>query len=250
MGDEPGGAGEDGNGANEAGRYIDVPERRGDGHRHVHRQRLAPDLRRRLGESERSLDRAPGDAALARESDHPLGARIDGLVQRMAVSGKRLAALAIFARDVERSDIQAPARVDATEHVLDHLPAEIGRAEYHRTATQHAGGDRALKRRRIGVVGHTRRLDRWREPVLGESNQTQIEKKALFLGRLAAGRQQENIFREGRATHELFGEIPPAHHDPVARRGRDRGLRGSRLADQHGVPSRPGPSLPAESEWV
>ena len=72
--------------------------------------------------------------------------------------------------------------------------------------------------------------------MLGERNQAQIEKEALLLGRRPAGREQEDVFGEGRATHEILGEIAAAHRDPVARRGGDRGSGGPRLADQHGVP--------------
>ena len=195
MGDEAGGAREDRHGANEAGRNIDVAQRRRDRHRHVHRQRLAPDLGRRLGQRQRRLDRAPGDAALARERDHPLGARIDGLVQRMAIAGQRLALLAMLARDRERGVVERAEGVGAGEHVLDHLPAKIGRAEDHRAAAEHAGRDRALKRGGIGVVGHPRRLDGRREPMLGERDQAQIEKEALIVGRRPAGREQERHSR-------------------------------------------------------
>ena len=68
VGDEAGGAGEDRYGANEARRNVDVAQRRRDGHRHVHRQRLAPDLGRGLLERQRRLDRASGDAPLARQT--------------------------------------------------------------------------------------------------------------------------------------------------------------------------------------
>ena len=183
----------------------------------------------------------PGDATLARQGDHTLGARIDGLVQRMAISGERLALVSMFARNIKGGDIQRPASLDASQNILDHLSAEIGRAQDHRAAAEHAGGDRALKRRRIGVVGHARRLNRRRQAMLGERNQTEIKKETLLLGRRPAGRQQKHIFGEGRAAHEILSEIAAAHDDPIARRGGDRGSGGPRLADQHGVPFSSGP---------
>ena len=218
------------------GGNVGVAERRRDGHRHVHRQRLAPDLSRRFRERKGRLDRAAGDSTLARERDHALGARIDGLVQRMAIAGERLAPRAIFARDLEGGCVERAACVDARQHILDHLPAEVGRAQNDRAAAEHAGGDGGLKRRGIGVVGHARRLDRWRQPMLGERHQAEIEKEALLFGRRPAGRKQEDIVGEADAAHEIIDEIEAAHRDPVARRGGDRGSGGPRLADQHGVP--------------
>ena len=156
----------------------------------------------------------------------------------------------MLARDGERRVLERAAGVDARQHVLDQLAAKIGRAQDHRAAAEHAGGDRALKRGGIGVVGHARRLDRRRQPMLGERDQAQIEKEALLLGRRAAGREQKDIFGEGRAAHEVAGEIASAHRDPIARRRGDRGPGGSRLADQHGVPPGARPSLPARGEWV
>ena len=127
--------------------------------------------------------------------DHALGARIDGLMQRMAVSGQRLALLAMFARDRERGGVERAASVGARQHVLDQLAAKIGRAEDHRAAAEHAGRDRALKRGGIGVIGHARRLHRRRQAMLGERDQAQIEKEALLLGRRPAGREQERRSR-------------------------------------------------------
>ena len=118
-----------------------------------------------------------------------------GLCSGWPYPGSGLRALAMFARNVERGDLERAGSVGASQHVLDHLSAEIGRAQDDRAAAEHAGGDRALKRRRIGVVGHARRLDRRREPMLGERNQAQIEKEALLLGRRPAGREQETHIR-------------------------------------------------------
>ena len=72
--------------------------------------------------------------------------------------------------------------------------------------------------------------------MLGERNQAQIEKEALFLGRRPAGREQEDILGEGHPTHEILGEIAATYRDLVARGGGNRGSGGPRLADQHGVP--------------
>ena len=87
--------------------------------------------------------------------------------------------------------------------------------------------------------------------MLGERNQAQIEKEALLLSRLFAGREQEGVFGEGQAAHEVVGEVASAHHHPVARRRGDGGPGGPRLADKHHVlPASKTPSLPASGEWV
>ena len=183
----------------------------------------------------------PAIAALARERDHALGARIDGLVQRMAISGERLAFVSMFARDVEGRDLQRAATVDASQNILDQLSTEVSRAQNDRAAAKHAGGDGALKRRGIGVVGHARRLDRRRQAMLGERDQAQIKKEALLFGRRPASRQKEDIVGETRAAHQVIGEVAASHDDPIARRRGDRGSSGPRLADQHGVPFPPDP---------
>ena len=122
MGDQAGGAREDRHAADEAGGNVDVAQRRRDRHRDVHRQRLAPHAAAAASVSAtRRLDRAPGDAAFARERDHPLRARIDGLVQRMAVAGDRLPRLAMLARDGERRLVERAAGVDAGQHVVEQL---------------------------------------------------------------------------------------------------------------------------------
>ena len=179
-----------------------------------------------------STDR-PATRALARERDHSLGARIDRLVQRMAVAGDRLASLAVLARDSERRLVDRADQLGARQNVVDELAAEIGRAQDHRAAAEHAGGDCALKRGGIGGVGHARRLDRRRQPMLGDRDEAQIEKEALLLGRRAAGREEVEEFGESGPAHQIAGEVASAHADPIGRSGGDRSLRGSGLADQH-----------------
>jgi hypothetical protein len=39
--------------------------------------------------------------------------------------------------------------------------------------------------------------------MLGDRDQQEIEEEALLLGRLAAGHQKKEEFREGRAAHEV-----------------------------------------------
>ena len=139
---------------------------------------------------------APGDAALARQRDHPLGARIDRLVQRMAVAGRAACAASRCSRATASAAASSePHGVGARQHVFDQLAAKIGRAEDHRAAAEHAGRDRALKRGGIGVVGHARRLHGRRQAMLGERDQAEIEKEALIVGRRAAGREQEDRIR-------------------------------------------------------
>ena len=228
MGDESGGAREDRHGANEARRNLDVAKRRRDRHRDVHRQRFAPDLGRRFGEREGRLDRAPGDATPARQRNHALGARVERLVQGMAVAGERLAFPAMFARDGERGDLERAASVGARQHVFDQSAAKVGCAQDHRAAAEHPGRDRALKRGGIGVQGHARRLHRRGQAMLGERDQAQIKKKALLVGRRPAGREQEDKLGERRRAHEVLGEVASAHRHPVARGRGNRGRCGPR----------------------
>ncbi len=87
------------------------------------------------------------------------------------------------------------------------------RAEDDRAAAEHAGGDRALQRRRVGGVGHARRLHARRQAVLGERDQREVEEEALVGRRHAAGRQQEEEFGEVRRAHQLGAEVAAAHRD-------------------------------------
>ena len=155
------------------------------------------------------------------------------LMQRMAVAGEGFALIAMLARDRERGLAQRAASVGARQHVLDEPAAEVGGAQDHRAAAQHARRDRALKRGGIGVIGHARRLHRRRQAMLGERHQAQIEKETLLVGRRPAGREQEDELGERRAAHEVLGEVAPAHRHPLARGGRNRGRCLAALADQH-----------------
>ena len=235
MSDQAGDAGEDRHAARQHDRRADVAQRRGDRHRHVHRQRLAPDSRRDCREPRRGVDAAPGDLALARQRDHPLGARIDRLMQRMAEAGERAAGRAPLARRRFRRFVGRRAGVDARQHVVDQRAGFAGRTEDDCAAAEHAGGDRALQRGGISGVGHARRLHARRQTMLGQRHQREIEKEALVGRRHDAGRQQKEIVGETRRAHQFAGEVVSAHGDVVGLRGGDRGRRRAALADQHGL---------------
>ena len=88
-------------------------------------------------------------------------------------------------RLVERApDVETRASTSSMQRA-----AEVGRAEDHRAATEHAGGDRALQRGGIGGEGHARRLHRRGQAMLGDRDEAEIEKEALVIGRHAAGRR-------------------------------------------------------------
>ena len=139
----------------------------------------------------------------------------------------------MLARDHQRRLFDRPDHLGARQRVVDDLAAEVGRAENHRAAAEHAGRDRALERGGIGGVGHPRRLDRGRQAVLGDRDQAEVEEEALLFARRAAGRGDEEEFGEGRPAHEVAGEVAPAYADALGRRRGDGGPRGPRLADQH-----------------
>ena len=128
MGDQAGRAREDRHAANERSGNVEIAQRRGDRHRDVHRQRLAPDPRHGAGQARRAVDAASGDAALARQRDHPLGARIDRLVQGMAEPRHGPARRAPLARDLLGGFVRRRAGVDARQDFVDQRAREIGRA--------------------------------------------------------------------------------------------------------------------------
>ena len=245
MGDQPARAGEDRNGADQRGRNADIDQGRRDGHRDVHRQRLAPGLGDRLGQRRRRLDGAAGDSPLAGKRDHSLGARIDRLVQRMAVTGDRPARRAIIARDLERRRFNRTGGARAREHLVDQRAAEVGRAEDDRAAAEYAGRNRALEGGRVGRKRHPGGLNGRREPVFGERHEAEVEEEALGVGRRTAGREQVDEVGEGRAPHQVGGQVAPAYPNPVGRRDGDLRLSRAGLADQHDVSSHG----PAASRW-
>ena len=70
----------------------------------------------------------PAILALARQRDHPLGARVDRLVQRMAEAGERLAGRAPLARRRFGRFVGRRAGVDPRQHIIDQRAA-LRRAE-------------------------------------------------------------------------------------------------------------------------
>jgi hypothetical protein len=173
---------------------------------------------------------------LARQCDHPLGARIDRLVQRMAEAGERFLRRAKLARRRLGRFVGRRAGVDAAQDVLEQGAGLARRAENDRAAAQHAGGDRALQRGRVGGVGHAGRLHARCQAVFGERHQGEIEEEALVVRRRPAGRQQEEEFGEVRRAHQFGAQVAATHRDAVRGGGRDRRRRRAAFADQHGRP--------------
>ena len=100
-------------------------------------------------------------------------------------------------------------------------------------AAEDAGGERALERLRVGVVGHARGDRGGREAMLGDGDEEQVEKEALLVGRLLAGHQEEEELGEGHPPHQVARQVAAADQDAVRIRGAERRFRLSRLADQH-----------------
>ena len=120
-----------------------------------------------------------------------------GLCSGWPYPGSALRSLRCSRATASAAASSEPQGVGASQHVFDQLAAKVGRAQDDRSAAEHAGRDRALKRGGIGVVGHTRRLSGWRQAMLGKRDQAKIEKEALILGRRPAGREQKGIVGEG-----------------------------------------------------
>ena len=171
-------------------------QRRRDRHRDVHRQRLAPGLGDRVGQRSAAATARPATPAFARERDHALGARIERLVQGMAVAGDRPPRLAIGARDRERGIVRARAPASTFASTSSSSPRQRSAAPRitvpqpstpAATAPCSAAG--------IGRERHPRRLHRGRQPMLGDRDQAEIEKNALVLGRRASGGEQDRRTR-------------------------------------------------------
>ena len=92
---------------------------------------------------------------------------------------------------------------DALRRRDQNVAAELRRAEDHRAAAEDAGGERALERLRVGVVGHARGDRGRRQPVLGDGDEEQVEEEALLVARLFAGHQEEEELGEGLPPHQV-----------------------------------------------
>ena len=156
-------------------------------------------------ERARECDVRAADAALVRELEDPLGARVDGLVHRMAEAGHPAAA--------RRGSSRATAR--GSPPTLEQPRALLGRAEHDRPGAEDPGGDGALQRVRVGGERHPRGDVRRHQPVLGDRDEQQVEEEALLLGRLAPGEQQVEVLGEREPAHEVAGEVAAAHLDAV-----------------------------------
>src|SRR6476661_5410270 len=81
---EAGGARQNRNGLDGGGRKAQVEHHRRDGHRDVHRERLAPGLGHAVAEATREQHVGPTDLAGIRELENPFGARVERPMNRVA----------------------------------------------------------------------------------------------------------------------------------------------------------------------
>ena len=172
------------------------------------------------GFAERAGERdvVAADAALVRELEDALGARVGWTVHRVAEAGQPLACVVDRARHL----LGHLCRPDAGSHaclcLFQQPRAFVCRSEDHGSAAQDARGNGALQRVRIGRQRHPRRDVRGHHPVLGDRDQQQVEEEALVLARLCAGEQQVEVLREAEPAHQIAGQITPAHLDAIGMR--------------------------------
>ena len=152
------------------------------------------------------------EAARSGKLQDPFGARVDGRVHRVAEAGHLLAGVVDLARDLERV---------ATVVLCQQARTLLRGAEDDGAAAEDPGGDGALQGVGVGGERHPRRDVRRHQPVLGDRHEDEVEKVPLLVARLLAGQQQVEVLGEAQPAHEVAGQIPPAHFDPV----------GIRLAD-------------------
>ena len=195
---------------------AEVEQHRGDRHRDVHRQRLAP----RLGDG-------VAEAARRAATCGPLTPRSSASSRIRSARGSTgrctgwpkpgtLPPAAWISRAIRSPTARAPRPRRPAAAPREQPRAVLRRAEDDRAAAEDPGRDRALQRLGVGGERHPRGDVRRHQPVLGDRDEQQVEEEALVLGRLLAGEQQV----------EVLGEAEPAHE--VAGRGRGRAPRRGR----------------------
>jgi hypothetical protein len=97
-----------------------------------------------------------------------------------------------------------------------------GRSEHDRPAAQDPGCHRGLQRAGIGGERHPRRDVRRHQPVLGDRDEHEVEEEPLLFRRLVAREQQMEVLGEREPTHEVAGQVAPAHLYTVRVGLRDR----------------------------
>ena len=156
----------------------------------------------------RERDVRPADAALVRQLEDPLRARVERPVQRMAEARHPAAGVVDLARDLA-------GLATRRDRLLEQPRALLRRAEDDRPGAEDPGRDGSLQRSRVGRERHPRRDVRRHQPVLRDRDQQQVEEVALVLGRLVAGQQQVEVLGEADPAHQVAGEVAPADLDPV-----------------------------------
>ena len=131
-------------------------------------------------------------AALVRELEDPLGARVERPVHRMAEAGHLVAGGVDRLRDLKRLATRG-------DRLLEQPRALLGGAEHDRAGAEDPRRDGALERSRVGCERHPGGDVRGHHPVLGNRDEQQVEEEPLVVGRLAAGQQQVEVLAEARA---------------------------------------------------
>ena len=215
MGEQAGGARQDGNSLDGRGREAEVEQHRGDWHRDVHRERPGPDLGDGLPEVLRKREVRPAHAAGIRELENPFRARVERPMDRMAEPGHLPAGRVDRPRSVARDVGGRSTALHLLLCLLEQARALLGRAQYDGTSAENPRGDGSLQRSGICSEGNPSRDVGRHHPVLGDRDKQQVEEEPLLLVRLAAGEQQVEVLREAQPAHQIAGEVAPPHLDPV-----------------------------------
>ena len=155
------------------------------------------------------------DAAGVRELEDPLGARVDGLVHRMAEAGQPAARGVDRPGLVDRDRRAGPPRPRPCRGCTSRrahgsaVPRITGPAPRIPAATAPCSesGSAASVIRAATFVGII--------PCSAIATSSTSRKKRCSLGRLLAGEQEMEVLAEAEPSHQLAAEIAPAHLDPV-----------------------------------
>ena len=227
VGEQAGGAGEDRDRLEHRRREAEVEQDRGDRHRDVEGQRLAPGLgdRRRGGAGQRAV--RAGGAALGGKREDALGARVERLVQRMAEARDLAAGPADLRRPSRRARRRPRPRCGRGPRRGSGRRARRCRARRCRSRgcrppprPAATPGSAASVIRATWLVG-TR-------PCSAMATSSRSRKNRCSAVGSSPVEQQVEVVGEAHAAHQVAAEVAAAHGDRGGVGGADRGRRPGR----------------------
>ena len=245
LADQPGGAGQQREPAQQLQRQAEVGERRTAHARAVEREPLAEHLARAPGRSPRTARRCGPNWPSSRAISISRGVRgSPSLCTWWPRPGTNRAGLALAAHDVQRDARPSRRRRWAAssrpaDHLVQEPAAVLGDPEEAGAAAEQPRGERALHRvgrREVGQPGH----DRGRgEAVVGQRGEHGLEDPDLARSGTALGREPERELAEADVAHHVAGEVLAEQGDRVAAGGAQRGGVRRLLAHDPARPARP-----------